>query len=239
MAASRTVRDLVTRSMRVAGIVGSGETPDANDASDALLSFNQMLDAWQAERLFAYAIVERTHALTAGVDTYSIGPGATINAPRPIRIEWAFTRDSLSLDRVMQVISDDIYSQIAIKNLGETFPTALYYQPTYPFGSVNLWPMPPAGLTLHLGVWDVLTEYADLNATVSVPPGYEDAFVFSLAERLCPEYGKSASVDLVKLAAKARANIQQDNLPELAVKCEFIGTTQSLLPYWAFVSGNY
>lgn len=239
MAASRTVRDLVTRALRVAGIVGSGETPDANDSADALMSLNQMLDAWQAERLFAYAVVERTHALTAGLGAYTIGTGATINAPRPVRIEWAFTRDAQNIDRAVQVVSDDLYSQIAIKNLGDTYPVALYYEPTYPYGIITLWPLPPAALTLHIGAWDVLTEFATLNATVSVPPGYEDALVYSLVERLCPEYGKSVSGDIARLAAKARANIQQNNLPELSVPCEFMGTSQSLLPYWAFMSGNY
>jgi len=240
MAATRTVRDLITRALRVAGVVGAGETPGADDADDALLSLNMMLDAWQAERLFAYSIVDRTYALTAGLATYSIGSGATINVPRPVRIEWAFTRDSSNIDRQIRVVLDDVFAAISVKNIGNTYPTALYYQPSYPNGTINLWPLPAAGLTLHIGAWEVLTEYASLNATLSLPPGYEDAFVYSLVERLCPEYGKAISADISKLAAKARANIEQDNLPGPLSVCEFGGVGRTtMLPAWAFTSGNF
>lgn len=239
MAATRTVRDILTRALRVAGVVGSGETPDANDANDALISFNQMIDAWQAERLFAYAVIERTHALTAGLGVYTIGAGATINAPRPIRIEWAFTRDFQNYDRPVQVVPDDYFAQITLKDLGNIFPSVLYYEPTYPNGIINLWPLPPTSLTLHIGVWDVVSEFADLNATVSCPPGYEDAYVYSMVERICPEYGKPVTADIVRLAQRARANIQQNNLPELAVSCEFTGGDRSPISYWDVVAGDY
>lgn len=240
MAATRTVRDLVTRALRVAGVVGAGETANADDSADALLSLNMMLDAWQADRLFAYSIAERTHALTSGVGSYSIGIGATINVPRPVRIEYAFTRDSQNYDRQIQVIDDAAFSEISLKSLGETYPTVLQYDATYPTGTITLWPVPQSGLTLHIGAWEVLSEYASLNTVVSLPPGYEDAIVFSLVERLNPEYGRQSSADVIAIARKARAAIQQNNLPELSVSCEFMGSgRQSYLPYHVVVSGSY
>jgi hypothetical protein len=236
----RTVREILTRAMRTATILGASETMDGNDASDALLVLNQMMDAWQAERLYAYQIVSRTHPLTAGVGLYTIGPGATIDVPRPVKIEWAFTRDAQNYDRPLDVVPDQVYASIALKTLGNNFPTVLYYAPGMPQGQINLWQLPAAGLTLHLGAWVVLSEFANLDSSVALPPGYEQAIVMSVAELLCPEYNKEPSVGLQRNAARARANIKQNNLPDPRVACEFTGVDQSaMLPYYRFVSGDY
>ncbi len=240
MAASRSVRDLITRALRVSTVIGAGEPADADDAGDALLSLNMMLDAWQAEQLFAYAIIDRTHALTQGLGTYTVGAAGTINIARPIRIAWAFSRNANGLDLPMQVIPAEVYQAIFLKSIGNNYPTALYYEPTYPLGIIHLWELPQAGLTLHFGSWEVLAEFPALATIVSVPPGYEDALTYSLAERLCVEYDKPVSQGLAKQAQMARANIQQDNLLDLRMACEFGGVNdQTLLPGWVFASGLY
>ncbi len=240
MAATRTVRDLLTRAMRMATIVGAGETMDADDASDALISLNLMLDAWQAENLYAYDIVDRTHPLTAGVSAYTVGTSGVIAVPRPVRIEYAFTRDSVSYDRPISNVTQDEFVSIGLKSLGNDFPSVLFYETGYPNGTINLWPKPLSGLTLYFGAWVVLSEYANLDVIVSLPPGYEDAIVFSIAERLCPEYGKLVSPDLARLAAKSRAAVQQNNLPDVSMGCEYIGDgSNQFLPWYAYRAGAF
>lgn len=242
MAGTRTVRDLIQRSMRVATILGAGDPMDPNDAADGLLSLNQMLDAWQAERLFCYALTEQTFAMPAATASVTIGPLGDIDvAVRPPRIEYAFTRDSQNVDRPLGIVPDEVWAGITIKNLGNAFPSALYYVPSYPLGVANLWQLPVAGLTLHLGLWTILTEYATLEELVELPPGYEDALVFSLAERFCPEYGRTIPRDLERLATRARANIQQNNLSDERVACEFTGTDfrRGLVPSWVVAAGGW
>lgn len=242
MAQTRTVRDLLTRSLRVAKILGAGDPMDANDASDALLSVNQMLDAWQAERLFTFVINEATLPLTAGQGVYTIGPGGDIVvAVRPVRIEYAFTRDSTDFDRWCEVVPYELWSQVAIKSLGPDFPSLMYYAPGYPLGTVSLWQEPLADLTLHLGVWNQISEFPSLDDIPALPPGYEDAIVFSMAERICPEYGKDPSPALAKMAQQARANIQQNNLGSPSVGCEFqsVDYHSGLVPAWVYRSGLF
>jgi hypothetical protein len=236
----RTVREILTRAMRTATILGASDVMEGNDAADALLVLNQMMDAWQAERLFAYQIVSRTHALTTGVATYSIGPGGTIDVDRPVRIEWAFTRDSQHYDRPMNIVPDQVFASITRKDQGNNFPTVLYYAPGFPLGSIRIWEHPSANLVMHLGCWVTLSEFADLNSSVTLPPGYEQAIVLSMAELLSPEYGKEPSGSLVRMAAKARANIQQNNLPDPRIACEFMGVQQNTpAPYYRYVSGDF
>lgn len=242
MAGTRTVRDLIQRSLRVATVLGAGDPMDPNDAEDGLLSLNMMLDAWQAERLFCYALEESTFALSAGVDSVTIGPlGDVPIAVRPPRIEFAFTRDANDVDRPMDIVPAEVFAGITIKSLGNAYPSVLYYRPAYPLGVATIWQLPVAGLTLHLGMWTILTEYASLETVVSLPPGYEDAIVFSLAERACPEYGRAIPRDLERMAQKARANIQQNNLSDERVACEFVGTgyRSGLVPAWVVAAGGY
>jgi len=235
----RTVGEILTRSMRVATVLGAAETMDPNDASDALLALNQMLDAWQAERLYAYQIIERAAPLTAGVGAYTVGPSATINVPRPVRIEWAFTRDTENYDRQLSIVPDQVWATIFLKSLGNNFPTVLYYEPGFPQGTINLWQLPTTGLTLHFGAWVPLTEFADLNVSVALPPGYELAIVYSLAEYLCIEYEKPISGAMAQKAQMSRANIQQNNLPDPRIGCEFTGANTSLTPYWRIAAGDF
>ncbi len=240
MASTRTVRDLLTRSLRIATVLGGADQISADDAADALLSLNQMLDAWQAERLYAYTIDTQTLALTAGVTSYTIGPAGNINlALRPPKIEWAFTRDSQNFDRALQMVPREVYQSIALKSLGNTFPTLLFYEPQFPVGQLYLWPAPPASLTLYLGTWEVLTEYADLNATVALPPGFEDAIVYSMAERMAPEYGEPADPAVQRMAAMARARVKNLNLPDPRVTCELVGSNfrGGLTPAYVYTAG--
>lgn len=236
----RTVRDILTRAMRTATILGAADPMDGNDASDALLTLNQMLDSWQAERLFAFSIAERTHPLSAGVGAYTIGPSGTINGPRPVRIEYAYTRDSNSYDRPLEVVPYEVFSRLTLKSLGNNFPSILYFDGGYPIGKINLWELPTSGLTLRLGAWQPLTEFATLDDSVSLPPGYELAITLSVAEMLCPEYGKQVSADLARNAMKARATVMQNNLPDPRAVCEFAGVSQNAYPPWQyFASGGY
>lgn len=236
----RTVNEILTRAARVATVLGAADSLDGNDAADALLSLNQMMDAWQAERLFAYEIVTRSAPLTAGVGTYTVGPSATINVPRPVRIEWAFTRDSQNYDRPLTIIPDNEWANISLKSLGNNFPSVLYYQPGYTQGTINLWMLPTSSLTLYFGAWGVLSEFADVNQSVSLPPGYEQAIVLSLAEFICIEWEKPITPALAQKAARARANIQQNNLPDPRVGCEFSGYDSSQpVPFYQVVAGNY
>ena len=226
--------------MRTAGILGAAETLDGNDAADALLTLNQMMDAWQAERLFAYEILQHTHALTAGVGTYTIGPGGTINTNRPVRIEWAYTRDAQNYDRPLEIVPDQVFAAITLKGQGDNFPSVLWYRSAYPLGIIRLWEHPSANLVLHLGCWVTLSEFANLDASVALPPVYEQAIVLSLAEYLSIEYDKQPSVTLVRKAQLARGNIQQNNLPDPRVGCEFQGVDRNgMLPYQYFVAGNF
>ena len=48
---SYTAGDQITRALRLLGVLAAEETPTAAMAQDALVTFDQMVDSWNTERL--------------------------------------------------------------------------------------------------------------------------------------------------------------------------------------------
>lgn len=225
MAATRSVFQLIQRAGRTAGVIATGETFSADEQNDALSSLNQMMDAWQADRLFAYSIQDVAYPLTQGTASYTIGPAGTmvLLTGRPEAIDYAYTRDGTGFDRSINILPVEQFALIGLKSVGNTFPTCLLYTPGYPSGVLQFYPVPPANLTVHLGIWQPLPEFTTVAQIVMLPPGYEDAIVYSLAERLCIDNSIDIGADTAKQAQTARARIQGNNLTETRTSCEFTG----------------
>lgn len=233
---ARPTRDIIHRALRIIGVLGAGETANADDANDALIALNQMLDLWSADSLMAYVIDEQSLALTGGVATYTVGATGALNTTRPLAIQYGFTRDASATDRPVSIITQEQYANIVLKSLPASYPEALYYDATYPLGVITLYPAPMSGLTLFVGLWQPLTAIPTLDTILDYPPGYEAAITYSLAEGLAPEYQRPVTPDLARVAAKARANIQGVNLPQVFLNVEF-GSGDRSLTYTDFVRG--
>lgn len=235
---ARTARDLIARSLRIINVIASGETPDSNDANDALLAFNHMLDMWSADRLLAYLVQEvGPFSLTGGQIAYTIGVGGDINTPLPIAIDYAFTRDSVGIDRRCNPISAEEYSAISLKTVGQTFPSVFWYFVTAPQGQLHFYPVPQSGLSLYLGVWQPFTSFATLDDSIVFPAGLEVALTYSLAEVLAIEYGRPVGPDLARMAQSARAKWAGTNLPETRSVIEFTGQNAGGVSYADFIRG--
>lgn len=68
-----TAMDLVVGALRSINALEAGETPNANDSSDALQVLNDMLESWSTDKLFVYAGVENVLTWTPGQYQYTVG----------------------------------------------------------------------------------------------------------------------------------------------------------------------
>jgi hypothetical protein len=219
-AISTTALDLITGGMRNIGALEAGETPNAQDANDALQVLNDMLESWSTDHLFIYASVENILTLIPGQYQYLIGTGATFNIPRPLRITNAFTRITASgttgLDYPINIVGRDKYVQIGLKSVMGPWPTILYYDPTYPNGNIYFYPNPSQAGELHLWTDTILADFANLAQPIALPQGYARAIKKNLALELAPEYGKSPGPMLVKQAMESKMMIKQLNsIPDI------------------------
>src|ERR1700732_5123343 len=87
-----TGTDICTAALLRAGVAGVGNPPSADQIMRALALLNDMLALWSSKRWLNYAELDFP-ITTTGAQSYTIGPGGTINvASRPDRIEYGYVR---------------------------------------------------------------------------------------------------------------------------------------------------
>jgi hypothetical protein len=212
--------------MRLAGVIGKGETPDSDESADGLTALNAMLDSWRLERLMVYQIVQGSYTWASSTTSRTIGSGGNFNASRPVRIESAFFRDSSSNDYELAVLrTREEYDSITIKSTTGTQPQWLFYDPAYPLGVLYAYPISTAQWTLLLNTWQSLQSFSALTTDLALPPGYERAIAYGLAMEIAPEYGSGQKMDpqVPLIAIQSKAAIKTVNQPSMVAQIEAPG----------------
>jgi len=205
----------------------TGVTVPSTLAVNAFLTSNQNLFPANVQVL---SIGANTVTMTAnaigtgtGADTVTYGiPGnfykdGVTGQPiaRPLRITEAFTRITSSgntgLDYPIDIITESKYTAIGYKGVPGPWPTALYYNPTYPLGNIYVYPNPSQAGTLHLWMDQVLSSFTSITQTVALPQGYSRAIKANLAIEIASEYGKTPAATLVARARESKAAIRNLN----------------------------
>lgn len=218
-----TALGMISRSMRLIGSIGKGETPDEDEAADGLTALNAMLDAWQIERLMVYQIVQNSHTWAASTTSRTIGSGGNFAVQRPVRIDSAWFRDSNNNDYPLEVFQDRRqYDAIVIKSTTGNISQYLFYDPAYPLGVLYAYPISTAQWTLKLNTWQTLQSFSALTTDLALPPGYQRAIEYNLAIEIAPEYGKGKKIDplVPVIAVQSKASIKTLNQPSMVAQVE-------------------
>ena len=215
MAVSVNANTIVRDAMREIGAIGISDTPEAEESQLALRTLNRMLDSWLTRNLYAYHVKWQQITLTSSQESRTIGPSGQVNIARPAQIEvGSYVRVS-GIDTELRVVSRDTWAAVEDKSLVGARPEIVYYEAASPIGTLYFWPQ--ADCDVFLAIQTQLTQFADLTTAYTLPPGYEDAIILSLAERLCRPFSRAIPLSLANDARKARAAVKALNLnvPEL------------------------
>lgn len=205
-----TALNLITSSMRLVGAVASGETLNADEANDALDVLNELLSSWALRNLLAYRNVNSEFNLVAGTQSYTIGPSGAFNTDRPVSIEGAFVTSG-DVDYPLHLLSTEEWNAIAQKGSTSPIPTAIYYDSSYPLGTIWVWPVPSDSIQITLSVNLQFAALTSLAQSISYPPGYSKALRYSLAVELAPEYGLKPPESVLGIAREEIAAIKTAN----------------------------
>lgn len=195
--------------LRKIGAIASGGTGSTQERTDALAELNRMFGTWSAELGPLY--FETTESLTwaSGSASKTIGVSGDLNTSRPQQILMAQYRDSASVDNPISIITHQAYQGLPDK-ASTGSPISLAYNPTFSssLGTLFLYPTPSDSVTLRLTSLKPLAAITDQTATVTLPPGYEDAIVLNLAIRLASgEYAANLNPLLIEDARNAKRAI--------------------------------
>lgn len=210
---------IITRAMRLVGAIGKGETPDDDEAADGLTALNAMLESWSIERLFAYYIVEEQLTLSTA-QTYTMGSGGDLNTTRPTKIDDSCYVKLQSIDFPLKLIGKEAWDAIPAKTVNSNVPMWLFADMQNPLVRLNFYPQPTGVGVAYIQSWKQLQQFANLTDTLALPPGYQRAIEFSLAEEYGPEFGVDVPAQVHQIASKARANIKRLNAPNNVMRSE-------------------
>jgi len=212
-----TALDIITDAFRELAVVDPIDPVPGEMAAFGLNKLNRLLNRWNARRTAVYADVTTLYTLTPSLNPHTIGPtGAT----------WTVTQRPVDIDH-LAVVQSGIYStldkrddvwwrEISQPGMTGPVPSDWKYEPTYPNGSLYLWPIPSAALQVALTSRMVLSALT-LASTFTMPPAYQDAVTLSLAESLAPAMGAQIAPELRESARQARVDAfaNNDSTPKL------------------------
>lgn len=230
---SFTIGDLILDSLIETGAVSPGEglDDDADLAQWALRKSNYMFDIWNARRPFVYSYLFGLYTMVAGLSPHTIGNSgaATFDTspnPRPVDIVSASlllngSSGPSTVDQPITIHRDNgaWWAAMQTKSIETNVPTDLYYDPTYPDGSLYFWPVPNAQMSVRLQTWTSISSFTSItdpiggpNGPGTMPQGYRAGMMYTLAEHLAGPLGKELKASTAKAAAEARKAIFGNNI---------------------------
>lgn len=217
---------LINMTLKLSGVLGLGQTANAEDTNDAFDMLNMMLSTWNRKRWLVYRLVDIA-CVADGSQFYTVGPTGDFDVARPDRIESAYVR-MLNQSQIMGQMSSTVdypldileahedYGALTLKNL-VAFPAAVFYDSNVPFGNLYVYPIPTSKYEIHIIVKETLKQFSNLTDDITLPPEYLDAIMWNLAARLRPMYGQQPDPTIIAVAKSSLNVIRGANtqIPDL------------------------
>lgn len=210
----QTAGDMIAAALRTGQIVGTGQTPRAEEFETGMDLLNEIVAGWARDRLLSWRLKEIS-IVSTGAQTYPI-------ADRPVRIVSAFARllttvaginSSGLVDFPLLIVpSRDAYNDISLKSLA-TFPSAVYYDTQYPSpGTLYIWPIPAVNnFEIHIAYPQPIAAYTALTQPLGLPPEHMEALRYTLAGKLAIDYGQVPNPAMIARLRGVMARIRAGN----------------------------
>ena len=202
-------------------VYAPGVSVNAADSARMLDIMQKMLDSWSNERLACYANLEQSFPLVANKQSYTIGPTGSpdITAPRPLAILTgpgaAYLVDVNQNRYPINVIEQDQWNAIGLLNETSDLPDTLFYDPQFPLGIINIFPLPLLAYTVYFDARLQLQSISNLATAFSLPPGYMKAIIDNLAVEAWPWFKQGdPPLKMVETAGKSLGNIKRTNIKQ-------------------------
>lgn len=187
---AETARTLIDMALKEIGAIAVGETPTAAEEQDGLKKLQVMLRHWSAKNIRIHFITEESFA-ASGAESYTIGPtGVWVTTYRPVTITRVYLKDSV----------------------GNQTNINFAYNPLMTNGVIYI--SKEISETVYVESLKQLLEPTLITSNILLPDEYQEAIVYGLAIRFCPEYGKEPSPTIIGLAQGGLNDLETRNFAE-------------------------
>jgi len=205
-----TTYRLIQLSAKNAGILGIGQTLQAEDIQDIFDTLNLLMNEWSNNKNDVYCLTDVSFVAT-GATSYTIGVGGQINTPWPKQLESAqFTQNNVVYPLRIIHSHEDWKTYIALPSLA-SFPEYIFLDTQYPLGNLYVWPIPNSTYTITMQILTLLQQFVYSNDAFAMPPVYQNALIYELAMRICTLFAFPISQDLKMRRAMAVKAMQRAN----------------------------
>jgi hypothetical protein len=216
-----TARDICTGALELDGIIAANEAGAPEDLDLCLRRLNGMLSSWSINRNNILATVIETFPLVLNQASYTIGAGGNFNTVVPTKIEESSFIQYQGVDYILKSLDEDQYSQIPYKANGG-IPYAFWLDPDPILATIYFYPVPQSNQTLQMHSVKPFTAFADLDTVYNFAPGYEEAWTYSLAERIAPAFEREVPKFVAVEAIKLRRSLKRSNIVIPTMNIDFV-----------------
>jgi hypothetical protein len=209
--ATMTATSAVNTALQLLGVLDAGGSASATQLSDGLTYLQNMIDNANSDPSMAISSSRTTAALSSNVQTYTIGPAATINVSRPSKILGASVILSAGPTIPIRILEDaKEWTAIMDRDSNSYMIEYLWYDRGNTTGTIYLSPKPLGG-TLELVYPAPITNFTDTTTPVEILPGYARWIRFGLAHELASTYDMPVPQSVVESYTQAMTTIQKLN----------------------------
>lgn len=189
---STTRDEIIKGALRIVGGIEQGETPTADQTSEAAIALNYIAKLLMVDGMPMWAMKQYAFSLTGTAD-YNIGDGQTIDTPKPMKVYQAFFNDGTgNVDIPMMVISRQEYNDLGDKTITGQ-PIQIWYEPLRNYGVAHIYPVPDTP-SIATGTVTIVYQrpFEDFDSATDEPDFPQEWFEtlkYYLAYSLAPEYG--------------------------------------------------
>ena len=192
-----TARDIITRAMRLLGVIAMGEVPSSSELSHGVDALNWMLKSWQADGCNLWREYQDSQTLVSGTAEYTL-------APRVVDVLEARYVNADGSERPLARWEWGEYVQLPNKTTSGV-PVAFTLLKERDAIKMKLWPIPNAAQSVSYTAARVIEDVTSANENLDVPQSWTEAVIYNLADRLIDVFG-TATMDQITIArVQARA----------------------------------
>lgn len=173
---SMTVREVITKALRLLGVTPIGETPQAEETQEAMESLNWMLKTMQADGCNLFREFEDTATFAADTATVTL-------APRVLDVMEARRVISTSSELPLARWETGEYRQIPNKTASGN-PVAYTLSKGVSSITMTVWPVPSASTDIKYTASRIIDDVTALDETIDLPQEWTEAVYYNLAARL-------------------------------------------------------
>lgn len=209
--------ELISRSLRLLGVLGLGQTAAGDQATQGLAKLKALEDMLRLDRLTMSWVQRSVQYLSANQSSYTIGVGGNWSMDYPIFIEGAaILPDSSDREIPVKVLTDQEYREFTNKGQSSALPLqGIYFDrqsDSIGLGRVVFVEKPTAVVRIALYIPVSNVNIQNLAVTLYyLPPGYSLMLEYNLARLLKDNYPGTWTQQLEQSALEFLGNVKRVN----------------------------